>query len=405
MEENKEILEQQENVNPQPQPEEETPEVENVTPEEKPEEGGEKLETETEDKVEPVQKDTEEPEAEPKEPEQKLEEEDGSTSGDNDNKNDETEGESDAKEQVEKEEEPQEKTEEPEQPTPTQEEIMAQLEELRAEKEERAALEACNKEVMKVEREFNEITDDIAKKLRASFDANGIDPSKSLAELRKEDPAKATLAEQFINQAQSLKDQLQEAAIKEITKQQNSVIYKVASREFVKMNLNLEQAKNAVETFKRIVNEVGVSDLDEDLRMKVQLAAGRAKMMIQEVEAEVKEEPKDGKDTNVPSNTNVPLGTTETETPSPEIKTEKEDVQKPEKENNPPAKEPEPVVEKPKVEDFEEGVAGSNSTASGSMISEFNVLEELARLPYKEQRAFYKKHEDLITKALIKGQK
>ena len=392
-EENK-IIEEQ--VVEEQKPEEAPVPEETPVPEEAPvPEGEEKLETEIEDKTEPVQEDTEEPKAEPEEPEQESEEKADSASGNNDNKDDEGEGNPDTREKVEDKVVDQE-----EQLTPTQEELMAQLEELRAEKEEREALEACNKEVMKVEREFNEITDDIAKKLQASFEANGIDPSKTLAELKKEDPAKATLAEQFINQAQGLRDQLQEAAIKEITKQQNEVIYRVASREFEKMGLNLEQAKEAVKTFKKIVNEVGVADLKEDLQMKVQLAAGRAKIVVPEGIAVP--EAKDDVDTNVPLDTGAPLDTTEVKVPSPEIETEKQAVQKTEEESNPPAKETEPVVEKPKVEDFEEGVTGKASAGAGTMINELNVLEELAKLPYKERAKFYKEHEDVIVKALSK---
>ena len=272
-----------------------------------------------------------------------------------------------------------------------QEDLIAQLEELRTEKEEREALEACNIEVMKVEREFQDCSNKIAQALKDSFAQNGIDSSKTMDELKKEDPAKATLAMQFIAQAQELKAQLENAAVNEISKHQNEVIYRAASREFEKMGLNLEQAKEAVKTFKRIVNEIGVTDLKEDLQMKVQLAAGRAKIVVPEgmVVPEVKPTKAEGVADD---------DTTETKDSSPEIEGATKEVEEEKLEEVPST----PVVEKPKVEDFEEGVGGKGSSGAGTMINELNVLEELAKLPYKERAKFYKEHEDSIAKALSK---
>ena len=316
---------------------------------------------------------------------------------------DKAEEEQQAEEPTEEEPEVEDKVEEetttPEEATeqldPVQEDLMAQLEELRAEKEEREALEACNIEVMKVEREFQDCSNKIAQALKDSFAQNGIDSSKTIEELKKEDPAKATLAMQFIAQAQELKAQLENAAVNEISKHQNEVIYRAASREFEKMGLNLEQAKEAVKTFKRIVNEIGVTDLKEDLKMKVQLAAGRAKIVVSSEVATT-----DGAD--VPA----PLDTTEVKDSSPEIEGATKEVKEEKSEEVPPTpvieKSSEPVVQKPKVEDFEEGVTGKASAGAGTMINELNVLEELAKLPYKERAKFYKEHEDVIAKALSK---
>lgn len=333
-----------------------------------------------------------ETDSEGEELEKEPKEETSNINGDNDNKDDEEENKPEEPETVEegkKEEKPAEtdkatETEEVVEPekeeeiSPEQANLIAQLEELRAEKEDREALETCNKEVMKVEEEFNKCSDKISEALKVSFAQNNIDPSKTLEELKKEDPAKATLAMQFISQAQELKAQLENAAIEEIKKQQNEVIYKVAAREFEKTGLNLKQAQEAVKTFKRIVNEVGIVDLGDDLKMKVQMAAGRAKMVIP-VE-------------------DIPSDTTDLKEPSPEIKAEEPVEELVEGKDVPPT----PVVEKPKTEDFEEGVAGKTSANAGTMINELNVLEELARLPYKEQRKFYKEHEDVISKALSK---
>ena len=383
-------------------------------PNETPEEEVTKSEPEAkEDKIEAVEANPAVPEAKPEgeELEQEPKEEGSNTVNDNDNKDDKTKDEADeagtveeekatdpnetAEPDKEAEEEEEEKFEE-EKVSPEQAELIAQLEELRAEKEDREALEACNKEVMKVEEEFNQCTNKIAEALRTSFAQNDIDPTKSLEELRKENPAKATLAEQFIRQATELKANLERAAMEEVAKHQNEVIYRAASREFVKMGLNLEQAKNAVATFKRIVNEIGVTDLGDDLKMKVQLAAGRAKIIVPEVES----------NRTAGSETTVDNDTTDLKEPSPE-KEEVKSAQEPEKEKDVPPtpvveKPSEPVVEKPKVEDFEEGVTGKTSVNAGTMINELNVLDELAKLPYRERAKFYKEHEDVISKALSK---
>lgn len=383
-------------------------------PNETPEEEVVKSEPEAkEDKIETVEENPAVPEAKPEgeELEQESKEEGSNPVGDDDNKDDKTKDEADEAGTVEEEKstQPDKATEpdkeakegeedkfEEEKVSPEQAELIAQLEELRAEKEDREALEACNKEVMKVEEEFNQCTNKIAEALRTSFAQNDIDPTKSLEELRKENPAKATLAEQFIRQATELKANLERAAMEEVAKHQNEVIYRAASREFVKMGLNLEQAKNAVATFKRIVNEIGVTDLGDDLKMKVQLAAGRAKIVVPEVES----------DRTAGNETTVDDDTTDLKEPSPE-KEKVEPAKEPEKEKDVPPtpvveKSSEPVVEKPKVEDFEEGVTGKTSVNAGTMINELNVLDELAKLPYRERAKFYKEHEDVISKALSK---
>ncbi len=375
-----------------------------------------KSEPETEEnKTEAIEEHPAVPETKPEgeELEQESKEEGSNPVNDNDNKNDETKDKTDEDGTVEEENPTQpDKTTEPdkeaeggeeekfeeEKVSPEQAELVAQLEELRAEKEDREALEACNKEVMKVEEEFNQCTNKIAEALRTSFAQNDIDPTKSLEELRKENPAKATLAEQFIRQATELKANLERAAMQEVAKHQNEVIYKAASREFVKMGLNLEQAKNAVATFKRIVDEIGVTDLGDDLKMKVQLAAGRAKIVVPNEVVNIEQD--------TPTGTDVPSGTTDLKEPFPE-KEKTELTKEPEKEKDVPPtpvveKSSEPVVQKPKVEDFEEGVTGKTSVNAGTMINELNVLDELAKLPYRERAKFYKEHEDVIAKALSK---
>ena len=380
----------------------ETVALDRATEEEKVAEEDVKDGAEVKDEPEAVSEEVETPqtEVEREEVEQEPQEETVHPDGDNDNKKDEETGEAVAEEEVEEleQQEKAEKEEEiPEQKQeeipPEQAELLAQLKELRAEKEEQEALRNCNEQVMKVEQEFQVCSDRIAQALQESFAQNDIDPTKTLEELKKENPAKATLAMQFIKQAQELKTQLEDAAVKEISKHQNEVIYRAAAREFEKVGLNLEQAKEAVKTFKRIVNEIGIADLKEDLQMKVQLAAGRAMLLKPQVEEQTPEDKMAKPDSAL---ANEESDTTEIKEASPE----NEEVVKSEKVKEEKEVPPTPVIEKPKVEDFEEGVAGKASVGAGTMINELNVLEELAKLPYKERAKFYKEHEDTIAKAL-----
>lgn len=380
----------------------ETVALDRATEEEKVAEEDVKDGAEVKDEPEAVSEEVETPqtEVEREEVEQEPQEETVHPDGDNDNKKDEETGEAVAEEEVEEleQQEKAEKEEEiPEQKQeeipPEQAELLAQLKELRAEKEEQEALRNCNEQVMKVEQEFQVCSDRIAQALQESFAQNDIDPTKTLEELKKENPAKATLAIQFIKQAQELKTQLEDAAVKEISKHQNEVIYRAAAREFEKVGLNLEQAKEAVKTFKRIVNEIGIADLKEDLQMKVQLAAGRAMLLKPQVEEQTPEDKIAKPDSAL---ANEESDTTEIKEASPE----NEEVVKSEKVKEEKEVPPTPVIEKPKVEDFEEGVAGKASVGAGTMINELNVLEELAKLPYKERAKFYKEHEDTIAKAL-----
>lgn len=295
----------------------------------------------------------------------------------------------------EEESKPEEEKSEPVEEDDT-EKVRAELAELKAQKEDAEALQMCNTEVMKVEQEFTNCTSRIAEALKASFEQNGIDPSKTLEELKKEDPAKATLAQQFIQQATELRANLEQAAMAEITKQQNNVIYKIASREFEKLGLNMEQAQEAVNTFVRINNEIGISDLEDDLKMKIQLAAGRAKMLHPSTEQVAPVPP-----VEPPVDKSVPVDTTEKEVSSVVDEVAEELKEVVEAEQTPaPVEEPQPVVEKPKLADFEEGANAGAVNVSATSVTVDNVLDQMAALPFKERTKFYKEHEDLINEAM-----
>lgn len=332
----------------------------------------------------------EKPEEETLEPEEKEEVSLAEEGKENNAEAKEDENKEEAEEEPEiKEEETKPEEGDPE-PIPTEEDdtekVRAELAELKAQKEDAEALQMCNAEVMKVEQEFTNCTSRIANALKVSFEQNGIDPSKTLEELKKEDPAKATLAQQFIQQATELRTNLEQAAMAEITKQQNNVIYRIASREFEKLGLNMEQAQEAVNTFVRINNEIGISDLGDDLKMKIQLAAGRAKMLHPSVEQPVS------------TDKSVPLDTAEKENTSvvDEVTEELKEVVEAEQTPAPS----EPIVEKPKLADFEEGANAGTVNVSATSVTVDNVLDQMAALPFKERTKFYKEHEDLINEAM-----
>ena len=362
---------------------EETAEVESKEEETPAEDEGEKVEEEKKEEVE----------------EEKKEEETDTTPSE------------ETSEQTE--EKPEEKTEEDSDvPPPTEEEeateeepaedvekVKAELEALREAEEERKGLEDLGNLVQNVETEYNRVLNGIQKALNDTLDQYGIDKTKTLDELRKEDPAKAVIAEDLIRQANEVKQFNETNLTKQVQDKGAELVFKKAEKLFNKYTLSHEQAEVAADTFINIMMNVGVNDLGEDLAAKVELAAARAKLVVPDVvsEAEVKDE--------VPVETvedvvDVPAAEDTAEEPKEETKKEED---KPEEEEKPEVK---VTVEKPSIDALKEGVAdGDSGAANSNPITADNVLEVMASVPFKNRVQFYKDHEDLINEAARKRSK
>ena len=311
------------------------------------------------------------------------------------------------------EEKPEEKTEEDSDvPPPTEEEeatdeestedvekVKAELEALREAEEERKGLEDLGNLVQNVETEYNRVLNGIQKALNDTLDQYGIDKTKTLDELRKEDPAKAVIAEDLIRQANEVKQFNETNLTKQVQDKGAELVFKKAEKLFNKYTLSHEQAEVAADTFINIMMNVGVNDLGEDLAAKVELAAARAKLVVPDVvsEAQVKDEvPVEAVEDVV----DVPAAEDTAEEPKEE---NKEEDKPEEKEEKPEVK---VTVEKPSIDALKEGVAdGDSGAANSNPITADNVLQVMASVPFKNRVQFYKDHEDLINEAARKRSK
>lgn len=281
-----------------------------------------------------------------------------------------------------------------EEPAEDVEKVKAELEALREAEEERKGLEDLGNLVQNVETEYNRVLNGIQKALNDTLDQYGIDKTKTLDELRKEDPAKAVIAEDLIRQANEVKQFNETNLTKQVQDKGAELVFKKAEKLFNKYTLSHEQAEVAADTFINIMMNVGVNDLGEDLAAKVELAAARAKLVVPDVvsEAQVKDE---APAETVEDVVDVPAAEDTAEEPKEEPKEEKEE--KPEVKV---------TVEKPSIDALKEGVAdGDSGAANSNPITADNVLQVMASVPFKNRVQFYKDHEDLINEAARKRSK
>lgn len=273
------------------------------------------------------------------------------------------------------------------------EDVKRELEELKAiQKEQEELANFAQKRDTSI-KEYNEMCGRLANALQGEFERYGIDTTKSLDDLRKEDPTKAEIAKGLIEQAQRIQEEQKTKVNNELNTAFQDVVFTKAARIMDKFKLTVEQQGIAAETFINIMENSGLKDMAEDLQAKIELAVARAKMIApavvkaveetkEAVEAakEVVEVVKEAKEmTEVPEEAEPPKGAEEV----PEA-----------------PKEPEqPKVEPMDVDDFKEGVVEHKDSTPSAALDESNVLQKLASLPHKKRVAFYKENFDLITRA------
>ena len=269
------------------------------------------------------------------------------------------------------------------------EKVRQELAELKQKEEDKKELNECVNTTSKVENEFMAFVENIQSEVAKTFEKFNIDQNKTLEEIRKEDPAKAELAERTIREAVELRQRLEAAALEEIAKHQNTLIFKRAARLMDKMDMTEDQLTEAAKTFVQIVKEVGVQDLEADLELKVQLAVGRAKMVAAAGQLEVQSPAQAVEEKN---NDDVE-----------EVVEEQQEQQEEQQQQQPPVEERPQVEEyKPEAADYmDTGVDGGVAT-NPTGITVDNVLEKHAELPDSEKVAFYKEYQDLIRQAIVK---
>lgn len=312
-------------------------------------------------------------------------------------------------EQTETSEEPEKEEQEQEQETTKEEpeevdDTVNELEELRQkvknfedEKEIRTQVEEFVKIKNAKEHEFDNFMATLGENYINTLKKYGIDTTKTIEEITQDDPAKGEIAIKITEQAEQIKQQKAREIANVVDSEYHKVVFTKAEKEFAKFNLTYEQQKAAADNFVNIVLQLGVQDLGNDITEKVKFAVGRAIMehpkeaekvapaTVEEI-AEVVEEK-----ANEPANDN-------NENNKEEKQEEKiTDETKEEKENKVEEQKEPPVIP---IDEFKEGIVSSG--ASVETLSEDNILEVLAKVPFKERTAFYMKHYDMIEKAAAK---
>ena len=298
-------------------------------------------------------------------------------------------------------EEPKQEPEKEEQEEPEEvDDTVNELEELRQkvknfedEKEIRTQVEEFVKIKNAKEHEFDNFMATLGENYINTLKKYGIDTTKTIEEIAQDDPAKGEIAIKITEQAEQIKQQKAREIANVVDSEYHKVVFTKAEKEFAKFNLTYEQQKAAADNFVNIVLQLGVQDLGNDITEKVKFAVGRAIMehpkeaekvapaTVEEIAQVVEEK------ANEPANDN---------NNAKEEKQEVTEETQKEKEKTKEEKEP-PVIP---LDEFKEGIVSSGTSVE--TLSEDNILEVLAKVPFKERTAFYMKHYDMIERAAAK---
>lgn len=294
------------------------------------------------------------------------------------------------------EDEAQEVVEESE-PVPNEEleKVQRELAELREKEETRRLVEDIQTKAIEASQQFDDFADKLSRALDDTFKQYGIDTDKTIDEIKAIDPAKAAIAQELIGHAEAIRD----AKIREfqapIIEAQKNLVFREASKIMCGYEISDAQAQEAAKNLVDIINQVGLSDIEDDLKTKVEFAIARAKLNIKdEVKPEEKPEEKPAEEEEVKVE--------EEEHSETKEQVEEEPTEAP---TEPPTEAP---TEAPKVdlEAFKEGASTGDVVVNNNDDTTVdNVLEKLAKLPYREQIEFYKKNSELIKQASIKKYK
>lgn len=261
------------------------------------------------------------------------------------------------------------------------EELNAKLAEMEFDKKEAENIRQYQIDRANIEEQVKQQTDLLSTKLNEAFAHFGIDPNKTLDELKAEDVTKAAIAQGLIDSAMQKRDEAINKARQEITKMEDELIFNRVEKEVEKYHLTPEQMKATAETFIAIMNETGIADLAEDLRAKVKLAVAQAVMdnpRVKKEEEIIKKEDKKELETIE----EVPV--VEEEEPPKVEKVIEEEA---------------PI--KPDLSEFKEGVDGG--TTPTAAVTEDNIIETIAALPYRERTKFITENYDLYMSAMRKA--
>ena len=274
------------------------------------------------------------------------------------------------------------------QPNEEVEKLRSELAEKEAIIKEAEDIKSFERDEAEAQAQYKDFLEKLGTGLAAEFKRYGIDPSKTIEDLEKEDPTKAQVARGLIQQAQNIKQQAQTNLAANLNTRFNQVVFNKASRLFDAFKMTNEEMDVAAETFINIMTETGIRDLDDDLKAKVELAVARAKMIapkVKEVVEDVKEAIVDVAEAKAEDKVKAEPPVVE------ENKTQEEEQQQ-------EAKEPETVEETATLDDFKEGVIGKPSASSSINLD--NVQQRLAEIKDPRERVkFYVENFALLEEA------
>lgn len=288
-------------------------------------------------------------------------------------------------EEVEDKEAPAEELEEL---TDKEKELQAKLNELEADKIDADNIQELALLEQQAQAHLNQVAANVKDALLKTIEKYDIPKDKSLNELKELDPAKASVLESVLISAKQVIEQETEKANQVVQAKAQDALFVKAGRMLDKFDMTPEQQEVAADMFIEIMNRVGFDDLGEDLKAKVELCVAKAKMVSPDkIESSKKEEKEE---------------TVEEVLDKAIVNSERNaDSEKSEKKELPPTKPDSPVEPvKPDLSEFKEGVMGGATTSTA--VTEDNVLQQMAALPFKDRTAFYKEHLDLINKAMAK---
>ena len=273
------------------------------------------------------------------------------------------------------------------------EKAKAELEELKEAEATRKIVEKINQTAIEVENEVARFDNSLSKALEDTFKQYDIDLNTTLDELKEKDPAKHAIAMELIGHAENIRAQKIAEMQAPLIQAQKDYVFREASKVMCTYEMTEEQAQEAANTFVNIMNNVGIADVGEDLKAKVELAVARAKMIIPKVENVVKEVK------GIVEDTKEAVKDVITEKAPEEEKSVKEPVQEVVEETPTEAPTEAPTAN---LEAFKEGAAEGDAIVNNREgITVDNVLGTLSSLPFKARTEFYKKYADLIREAGI----
>lgn len=366
-------------------------EIADATPTEAPTEAV----VEEEPSEEPTEAPSEEPTEKPEEQKEGEVKEKDSTSDTTSSENPSAENEPDESEKTEEAptEPPTDEEEKEQSVNEALEKAKAELEELKEAEATRKIVEKINQTAIEVENEVARFDNSLSKALEDTFKQYDIDLNTTLDELKEKDPAKHAIAMELIGHAENIRAQKIAEMQAPLIQAQKDYVFREASKVMCTYEMTEEQAQEAANTFVNIMNNVGIADVGEDLKAKVELAVARAKMIIPKVENVVKEVKEIVEDTKEAVKDVI------AEKAPEEEKSVKEPVQEVVEEIPTEAPTEAPTAN---LEAFKEGAAEGDAIVNNREgITVDNVLGTLSSLPFKARTEFYKKYADLIREAGI----